>query len=152
MRWAAFGVCVAAVATDLLDGYLARRNNEVTEFGKIIDPLADKIFVATMVIVMVLKEMIPLWLMLIVLGRDLLILTGGLIVERRIGVVLPSNYPGKVAVISLSVALVLILLGTAGTVSRIFIWLAVALLALSLVLYAKRAVLAIRAGARAARV
>lgn len=139
MRWAAFAVCVLASATDVLDGHLARRNNEVTEFGKIIDPLADKIFVATMVIVMLSKGMIPLWLVLIVLGRDALILIGGLLVERRTGVVLPSNYPGKAAVVSLSLALVLVLIGVTGIVVDVFTWLAVALLALSLALYARRA-------------
>lgn len=144
MRWAAFAVCIVASATDVLDGHLARRNNEITEFGKIIDPLADKIFVATMVIVMLAKGLIPLWLVLIVLGRDALILLGGLLVERRTGVILPSNYPGKAAVVSLSLALVLVLIGVTGVVVDILTWLAVALLAVSITLYARRAVLAVR--------
>lgn len=144
MRWAAFAVCIVASATDVLDGHLARRNNEITEFGKIIDPLADKIFVATMVIVMLAKGLIPLWLVLIVLGRDALILLGGLLVERRTGVILPSNYPGKAAVVSLSLALVLVLIGVTGVVVDLLTWLAVALLAVSITLYARRAVLAVR--------
>jgi len=139
MRWPAFAVCILAAITDVLDGQLARRHNEVSEFGKVIDPLADKVFVGTMVVVMLSLDLIPLWLVAIVLGRDLLILVGGLVVERRTGVVLPSNYPGKAAVVSLSIALILVLLGIQGIVADVFTWLSILLLTLSLVLYGLRA-------------
>lgn len=139
MRWPAFAVCVVAAITDVLDGQLARRHNEVSEFGKVIDPLADKVFVGTMVVVLLSLGMIPLWLVAIVLGRDLLILVGGLVIKRRTEVVLPSNYPGKAAVVSLSIALILVLLDIQGIVVDVFTWLSILLLTLSLVLYGIRA-------------
>ena len=139
MRWPAFAVCVVAAITEVLDGQLARRHNEVSEFGKVIDPLADKVFVGTMVVVLLSLGMIPLWLVAIVLGRDLLILVGGLVIKRRTEVVLPSNYPGKAAVVSLSIALILVLLDIQGIVVDVFTWLSILLLTLSLVLYGIRA-------------
>lgn len=133
-------VCLIAAVTDVLDGYLARRNREITEFGKIIDPLADKVFVAVMVVVLLSMGLVPLWLVAVVIGRDTAILVGGLIVERRTGRVLPSNYPGKAAVVSLSIALLLILLGVRGIAVDLFTWLALTLLTISLFLYGARAV------------
>jgi len=153
--WASMGgvtiaLFVLAALTDILDGYLARRLDEVSDLGKILDPLADKVFVAVIVVVMLLKGLLPLWFVGIVIARDLLILFGGIVVERKTGAVLPSNYPGKIAVLVLSTTLLLIVADAGWTTVRVMEGLSLALLALSFVLYAVRGVRAFRRGSVAA--
>lgn len=105
------GLIVAAGITDLLDGWLARRLNQVSELGKIIDPLADKIAIAAVCTVLAIRELIPYWFFLIVIVRDLLIFFGGMYVRRSQGIILQSNYPGKWAA---AVITVYILISVAG--------------------------------------
>jgi len=93
--------------TDLLDGYLARKRNEVTETGKIIDPLADKLVVGLIALAVVLKGIIPLWFFLVIISRDLLILIFGLYLNRKYNKTLMSNYPGKAAVFGIGLILLL---------------------------------------------
>ena len=139
-------IFVAAVLTDLLDGIIARRTDSVTELGKIVDPLADKIFIGLVVITMAFYDLIPIWFIAIILGRDLVILTGGWWARKKLGVVLPSNYPGKIAVITIALTLFLIVIraGISGDTSVllqviVFLeWLSVALMALSLWVYGRR--------------
>ncbi|MEO5931657.1 MAG: CDP-alcohol phosphatidyltransferase family protein [Candidatus Kapaibacterium sp.] len=146
MRWTAVALCLAASLTDVLDGYIARRYNEISDLGKILDPLADKAFVGMLVVVLLIQHQLPFWLVAVVLGRDLLILLGGLAVERRTGVVLPSNYPGKAAVVALSLMLVLVIIGADPMAIDILMAIALILLAISLYLYGKRAFGALRGG------
>lgn len=145
MRWATVALCLGATLTDMLDGYIARRNNEISDLGKILDPLADKVFVGVLVFVMLLEEMIPFWFVAAVLGRDLIILVGGILIERKTGEVLPSNYPGKVAVLALSLTLLLIIIGIPPLVRDVMMGISLVLLAISLYLYIHRAVVRARA-------
>lgn len=89
--------------SDLLDGYLARRLNEVSELGKVIDPLADKICVIAISIILLFLNKISLWFVLIIILRDMLIFSFGLYLSRKKDIRLMSNYPGKVAVFSIGV-------------------------------------------------
>lgn len=146
MRWATVALCLGAALTDVLDGYIARRFNEISDLGKILDPLADKVFVGMFVILLLLQGALPLWFVLVVLGRDLVILLGGLVVERRFGVVLPSNYPGKMAVLALSLMLLLVVIGVTPVVIDALMALSLVLLGVSLYLYGKRAIDMIRSG------
>lgn len=129
----------AAAGTDYLDGYVARLRNEISEFGRIIDPIADKAYVAAAVVAMLLLDIIPLWLLIVVLARDLLILLGGILVQRRTGEVLASNWTGKWTVGVLSITLLLYYLEVDGPVLTFFIGLTLAMLLLSLTLYARTA-------------
>ncbi len=139
-------IFVAAVLTDLLDGIIARRTDSVTELGKIVDPLADKIFIGLVVITMAFYGLIPIWFIVIIIARDLIILAGGVWAKKKLGVVLPSNYPGKIAVITVALTLFLIIIraGISGDTSVLFQvivcleWLSVALMALSLWVYGSR--------------
>lgn len=89
---------LAAAITDYLDGFFARKLNQITEFGKIIDPLADKLLVGIIVVKLFLINQIPPFYFYSVIGRDVLIFVGGIFVTRRIGRVLPSNLLGKITV------------------------------------------------------
>ncbi|MFO7524266.1 MAG: CDP-alcohol phosphatidyltransferase family protein [Ignavibacteriaceae bacterium] len=110
-RFFVFGLCLFAAFTDILDGYIARKYNEITEFGKIIDPLADKIAMAAVVIKLFLIGEIPGLYFYLIIGRDLLIFLGGLVVSRKLGMVLPSNKLGKITVLIVGTVLLFILLG-----------------------------------------
>lgn len=91
--------------SDLLDGYLARKWNQVSEFGKIIDPLADKISVSVIALILLYLGKIPLWFVLIILLRDIVILGCGIYLDKKKDIRLMSNYPGKIAVFFIGVVL-----------------------------------------------
>jgi CDP-diacylglycerol--glycerol-3-phosphate 3-phosphatidyltransferase len=131
-------IFVVAFLSDLLDGLVARRTNTVSELGKIIDPLADKIFVGLVVIAMAAYGLIPIWFLVAIIVRDLIILAGGIWAKRKLGVVLPSNYPGKAAVLIISLTLFLIMTGVPGNIITGMEWLAIALMVGSLFVYGRR--------------
>jgi CDP-diacylglycerol--glycerol-3-phosphate 3-phosphatidyltransferase len=99
--WAA-GLLVLLFATDGLDGYLARLSDRVTELGKILDPVADKIAVIAVLVWLVVAGEFPLWALLLVVARDAAIALGGAAVTRRTGVVPPALMVGKVALVLLA--------------------------------------------------
>lgn len=109
-RYSVAALGIIAAITDIMDGYLARKLNQITEFGKIIDPLADKVLIAFVVINLFLLHEIPEYYFYLIVGRDLLILLGGIIVSKKIGKVLPSDYLGKATVLAVSFVLLTILL------------------------------------------
>ena len=84
--------------TDIIDGYLARSRNEVSELGKIIDPAVDKLSVAVIMLILVVKNIVPLWFCVIVILRDVLILAGGYYIIRQRKIVLQSDFTGKLTV------------------------------------------------------
>jgi cardiolipin synthase len=109
----------------------------VSEWGKVLDPLADKILVGTVVVIMVIKQMLPLWFVIAIVLRDVLILIGGIIAERRTGKITPSIMVGKLAVTAIAAT------GVAGIMRatafvQIGIGLSTLLMAVSLWQYAKR--------------
>jgi cardiolipin synthase (CMP-forming) len=127
--------------TDLLDGYLARKLKQVSELGKIIDPVADKLAVGVIAIMMFIKGLIPLWFIVIVVLRDVLILVFGLILKRKKKIVLMSNYPGKVAVFTIGLALTFSIFQTTELlrlVSSLLYYVSTILIIYSSFLYLKR--------------
>jgi CDP-diacylglycerol--glycerol-3-phosphate 3-phosphatidyltransferase len=110
IRYYLFALCVFGAVTDILDGYIARRFNQVSEAGKIIDPLADKVAIGVLVFKLFLIGEIPAMYFYLIIGRDLLIFIGGIVVTRIIGKVLPSNVLGKAAVVNIGIVLLLIIL------------------------------------------
>ena len=139
-------ICFVAFITDVLDGMVARHTDTVSELGKIVDPLADKIYIGLVVIPMAAYELIPLWFLATILGRDLVILAGGLWAKKKLGVELPSNIPGKAAVVAVALTLFLIMIkfGISGNTSvfmQVIVsleWVSVALMAVSLWVYGRR--------------
>ncbi len=109
-RYLTMLICLFAFITDFLDGYLARKYNQITEMGKIIDPLADKVAMGIVVIKMFLLSEFPPYYLYIVLGRDLIIFLGGIFVSSKLGKVLPSNLLGKITVLNIGTVILLKLL------------------------------------------
>jgi len=131
---------VLGMVTDSLDGYFARKFNEVSELGKIIDPLADKICIAAIVVILVVLGDIPVWYTIVVLARDVLIFLGGLYVKQAKGIVLASTMSGKVAVVFIALTLVFALLGNPffDPAVQLFLWISIGAMAFSVYVYAKR--------------
>lgn len=98
--WAIILIAIGYIS-DLLDGYIARKLNQVSELGKIIDPLADKICVIAVVILLYLSNEISSFYLVVILLRDVIIFIGGILVSKKIGKVLPSNLLGKITVSSI---------------------------------------------------
>ena len=119
-RYWTLGLFFFAYLTDISDGFLARKLNQVTEMGKVIDPLADKILVALIAIQLFLQGDIPSFYFYIILGRDILIFTGGIFVSKKLGYVLPSNYWGKATVVSIGLFFITVVLN--GKIDAPFIY------------------------------
>ncbi len=136
MNLAAFLMGALAVLTDLLDGYMARKLNQISEWGKVIDPVADKVFVGTTAVCLVLRGSVPLWFVLAVLARDGLILLGGLYASTKIKMVIPSNYVGKAAVLVITAVMAFAIFDVTNIVN-ILVYVATGALILSLAVYAK---------------
>lgn len=104
-------VFVAAALTDTLDGYVARRLDQVTELGKKIDPLTDRIFIVTAVIALYLRDsQPPLFALAILLVRELFLLYGYLYLNKR-GKQLPVSFLGKTATTILMTAFAFMIFG-----------------------------------------
>lgn len=92
---AAGAMFAVASITDYVDGYLARKHNLVTNFGKFADPIADKILTATMMILMAAKGLLPVWLPIIVVIRELMV-DGLRLIAVEKGTVVAAGMSGKV--------------------------------------------------------
>jgi CDP-diacylglycerol--glycerol-3-phosphate 3-phosphatidyltransferase len=134
----AFVVFIVALLTDKLDGDLARWLHQETEWGKILDPLADKIGIASGAVVFLLQGLLPAWFVVALIARDLLIFCGGLFLKFRRGVVLPSNVTGKWAVGTIALTFGLVILGAPEIVVAVSVWGSIVMMVLSLVLYVRR--------------
>ena len=106
LKMAALAVFCAASFTDFLDGFLARKLNQVTDFGKLFDPLADKLMVLTAMVCQTFWGPLPLAAVLIVALKELVMVFGGMFMLSR-NVVVYSNIYGKAAQVGFIAALVL---------------------------------------------
>lgn len=104
-HWRAFVLLVVFVWTDWVDGYVARRFDQITKLGKLLDPIADRLLVIVVGFGMVHADLIPLWVVLVLLARDLFVLVGGIVLVRR-GLTPPAvTRTGKTATFGLMFAL-----------------------------------------------
>lgn len=141
--------------SDLLDGYFARSRDEITEFGKIVDPLADKISVFVIIVILLFQKIIPLWFVIITVSRDALILAGGLYLNTKKNTVLQSNWMGKMAVFTIGLTLLLAIFNAGAEKSQfgeyffyhneitelllgVMLFLSIVMILLSLLSYIKR--------------
>src|SRR5438093_4353445 len=138
--------------SDLLDGYVARKRSEVSNLGKILDPLADKITIVGICIILLLKNLIPFWFIGILILRDILILAGGLYIKWKKNLILQSNIAGKISVFIIGVTLVFIIVSAGLSkrlpyseysviwelISNVLIFISLVMVAVSLFIYLKR--------------
>jgi cardiolipin synthase len=122
----ALAVLMVSGFTDWADGVLARKLNQLSDFGAMLDPLADRLYILATLVGLVLRHVIPVWLAVVIVGRDL-ILAGSLVVLRRNGYGPPAvHYLGKAATFCLLYAFPLLLLGahhgTLADVARPLAW------------------------------
>jgi cardiolipin synthase len=99
-------IYLLAAATDWLDGFLARRWNQVTSFGKLADPLADKLMLLTMLFCMGQSGRVPWWVLGVMLGKELLMVIGSVFLLKRHNVVVMANWLGKTATVAFILAVV----------------------------------------------
>ena len=128
-RYISLALFVVASVTDWFDGYLARKNNQVTNFGKIMDPLADKLLVAAALICLVQLGDVPAWIAILILGREFAV-TGLRSVAAAEGIVVAASKLGKFKTVTQMIALILLILKadvvavTGYNIGMIFLYLA----------------------------
>jgi CDP-diacylglycerol--glycerol-3-phosphate 3-phosphatidyltransferase len=108
-HYAAMVIFIAAGLTDIADGYIARRNSQVTDFGKFLDPLADKILVVAAMLWFVERDMIPAWVVLIVIIREFMVTALRLIAVGN-GRVIAAAISGKIKTLVTMVCLTVMFL------------------------------------------
>jgi CDP-diacylglycerol--glycerol-3-phosphate 3-phosphatidyltransferase len=113
---AVFGI---GVLTDYLDGYLARKRNQVTRLGILLDPIADKLLTAAAFISLVEMDAVPAWMVVIIVGREFAV-TGLRNVAAGRGVLIPASGLGKAKMVSQVIAIFLLIIGERFTLLRPF--------------------------------
>ncbi|HWQ15938.1 MAG TPA: CDP-alcohol phosphatidyltransferase family protein [Roseiflexaceae bacterium] len=106
-RWRALGILGAAMATDAVDGALARRRHEVSPLGKLLDPLADKLMINATALALTRARGFPWWAAALLIGRDVAIILGGALIYRRRAELAEAHLAGKATTLSLTLAMLL---------------------------------------------
>lgn len=129
--------CIASL-TDMLDGQIARKYNLVTNFGKFMDPLADKLLVSAALICLVEMGKLQAWIVLIIISREFII-SGFRLVASDSGIVIAASYWGKFKTVSHMAMIILLILDiqtpVMQTVTTVVVWVGLALTIISLVDY-----------------
>lgn len=136
-KYIALAIFIIASLTDTLDGYLARKNHQVTNFGKFMDPLADKLLVCAAMICLIELGKIPSWVVIVIISREFII-SGFRLVASDNGIVIAASWWGKIKTVSQIIMIILLIadLGESFAVlENVFIYLALALTVISLVDY-----------------
>ena len=135
-RMIALALFIIASLTDLLDGKIARKYNLVTNFGKFMDPLADKLLVCSALICLIELNALPVWMVIIIISREFII-SGFRLIASDNGVVIAASYWGKFKTTFQMVSVVLLILDIPALafVTTICVWIALVLTIVSLVDY-----------------
>lgn len=139
-EWIALAIFIIASVTDLFDGKIARKYNLVTNFGKFMDPLADKLLVCSALICLVALERIPAWMVIVIIAREFIV-SGFRTVAADAGVVIAASYIAKVKTVFQMIAtgLLIVNFGSFNLVTYIFtqviLYIAIILTIVSLVDY-----------------
>lgn len=102
---------VVACITDVLDGVIARKYNLITSFGKLADPLADKLLQLTALTILSIQKIIPLPVLIIVLAKEIFMVLGSILIYKRVNFVVQANWYGKMTTVifSLAIAMTIVL-------------------------------------------
>ncbi|MGI6096010.1 MAG: CDP-diacylglycerol--glycerol-3-phosphate 3-phosphatidyltransferase [Lachnospiraceae bacterium] len=136
-KWIALILFVVASLTDFLDGYLARRDHLVTNFGKFMDPLADKLLVCSALICFVQTGQLAAWIVIIIISREFII-SGFRLIASDNGIVIAASYWGKFKTVSQMIMIILLIIDMSGIfdiLEAAFVWIALILTVVSLADY-----------------
>ncbi len=135
-RYVSTAIFIVASLTDLLDGKIARKYNLVTNFGKFMDPLADKLLVCSALIGLTQLGQIPAWMVILIISREFII-SGFRLVASDNGVVIAASYWGKFKTTfqMISVVLLILKIPALALVTNICLWIALVLTVVSLADY-----------------
>ena len=139
-KWIALVIFAAAsitdTLTDLLDGHIARKHNLVTNFGKFMDPLADKLLVCSALICFVELDKLPAWMVIIIIAREFII-SGFRLVASDNGIVIAASWWGKSKTISQMIMIILLIadIPALSVLNTVLIWVALILTVVSLIDY-----------------
>lgn len=136
-RFAALAIFIIASMTDFLDGYIARKNHLVTNFGKFMDPLADKLLVSAAMICLVSIDRLPAWMVIIIISREFVI-SGFRLIAADNGIVIAASWWGKFKTVSQMIMIILLIANLGGIftiLEQIFMWVALILTVVSLADY-----------------
>ena len=136
-KWIAFALFVVASLTDLLDGHIARKYHMITNFGKFMDPLADKLLVSAALVCLTALGFIPAWMTVVIISREFII-SGFRLVASDNGVVIAASYWGKFKTTFQMLMIIVLLLNFGGVfvlIGQILTWIALILTVVSLVDY-----------------
>lgn len=136
LRYAAVAIFIIASLTDMLDGKIARKYNLVTNFGKFMDPLADKLLVCSALICLVELGQLPAWMVVIIISREFII-SGFRLVASDNGIVIAASYWGKFKTTFQMIAVVLLILDIEAIqiLTSVCVWIALILTVVSLIDY-----------------
>lgn len=93
--------------TDVLDGYIARKYNMITSFGKVADPIADKLMQVTALVLLTIQNVIPIVILIIVVAKEAFMIVGGILLYKKDNFVVSANWYGKLATVVFYLAIVL---------------------------------------------
>ncbi len=139
-KWVALAIFVIASLTDMADGKIARKYNLITDFGKFMDPLADKLLVCSAMICLIDLGKIPSWIVVIIIAREFII-SGFRLVAADNGRVIAASYWGKFKTTFQMIMVILMIAGLGDVIpyydllTQIIMWIALALTIISLVDY-----------------
>jgi CDP-diacylglycerol---glycerol-3-phosphate 3-phosphatidyltransferase len=137
----ALSVFLAAAATDLLDGYLARRRHQITTVGTLLDPIADKLLISAALISLVQIHLVPAWMVILVIGREFAV-SGLRSIAAAEGYVIEASEMGKTKLVTQVVAITLLLLSIHWTnlrdIALLWMWGVVFFAILSAILYFRK--------------
>ena len=136
-RFAALVIFIIASITDFLDGYIARKNHLVTNFGKFMDPLADKLLVSAAMICLVSMDRLPAWMVIIIISREFAI-SGFRLIAADNGIVIAASWWGKFKTVSQMIRIILLIAHLGGiftVLENVFMWIALILTVVSLADY-----------------
>lgn len=127
-RYIATAIFVVASVTDFLDGYIARKYHMVSNFGKFMDPLADKLLVMAALVSMVAMKDLPAWVVIVILAREFAI-TGFRTLAMEANIVMAASWWGKIKTTTQMIMIILVLLqlpfAFMPVVENVLVWLAV---------------------------
>ncbi len=137
-RYIAASIFIIAALSDLLDGYIARKHNLVTNFGKFMDPLADKLLVSSALICLVDLKLLPAWIVIIIIAREFII-SGFRLIASDNGVVIAAGWWGKLKTTVQMVMSIMLIINLdhplINLLEQVAIYLAAALTVISLIDY-----------------